>query len=164
MHLTSPTPKRAVCCCMLPESLEGWSTLVPAELWSQCVPAELCSQCVPAELWSQYASAEFCSQFVPAELWSQCVRYLLNSKVTVYLLNSGVNVYLLNSGVDVAGVVVVGDVPAPVLGPRVEHHDVVFCPTNEEAPWLDDRTSVRSAKHAACHFTNDLLSHFMVQN
>jgi hypothetical protein len=77
--------------------------------------------------------------------------YLLNSGVNVYLLNSGVTVYLLNPGIDVAGVVVVGDVPAPVLGPRVEHHDVVFCPTDEEAPRLDDWTGVRPAEHASCH-------------
>ncbi len=68
-----------------------------------------------------------------------------------YLLNSGVTLYLLNPRVNVAGVVVVGDVPAPVLGPRVEHHDVVFCPTNEEAPRLDDWTGVCPAEHAACH-------------
>ena len=53
-------------------------------------------------------------------------------------------------GVNVAAVVVVGDVPAPVSGPGVEHHDVVLGPPDEEAAGLDQRTGVLTTKQAAC--------------
>ena len=71
--------------------------------------------------------------------WSEQYRYLwlVQKKIIndCFLIPLGTN--LLAPGVNVAAVVVVGDVPAPVSGPGVEHHDVVLGPPDEEAAGLD---------------------------
>ena len=71
--------------------------------------------------------------------WSEQYRYLwlVQKKFfnDCFLIPLGTN--LLAPGVNVAAVVVVGDVPAPVSGPGVEHHDVVLGPPDEEAAGLD---------------------------